>query len=55
MPLIIVLVITLVGLLVYMLCNSPEGGKAAEVGRIMFAFGILVLMLSLDKIPLLVR
>ena len=50
MPLILVIIITLIGLLMYLLINRPEGVKVAEVGRIMFAFGLLVLMLGMDKI-----
>lgn len=45
-----VFIITLIGLLIYLLVNRPESAKIAEVGRIMFAFGLLVLMFGMDKI-----
>jgi hypothetical protein len=44
------LVICLVGLLIYVMSNNPANGKLAEIGRIMFAFGLLALLLNGDKV-----
>lgn len=38
------LVMCIVGLLMYLLLNSPSHSKAAEVGRIMFGVALLVLL-----------
>lgn len=40
--------VALVGLLIY--AFSTQNGKLAEVGRIMFAFGLLTLLLHGDKV-----
>ena len=41
------LVVLLVGLLMYAFAR-PESPKAAEIGRIMFAFGLLAFLLRLS-------
>ena len=41
-------VVCIVGLLIYLLVK-PELNKVAEVGRIMFAFGLLVTLLELPN------
>lgn len=45
------LLVLLVGLLMYVLSKEP---KINEIGRIMFAFGLLALLLGADKIVALV-
>lgn len=47
--------VMLVGLLIYMLSNNPANNKLAEVGRIMFAFGLLALLLSGAQIVALLK
>jgi Na+/phosphate symporter len=46
MPLYVLLVILLVGVLLYLRCANP---KHQEVGRIMFAFGLLVFLLAISS------
>ena len=45
----------IVGLLMYVLTNRPESGKVAEIGRIMFACGLLALLLAGDQVLRLTR
>ena len=40
------LLVALVGLLVYVLCNTPGTAKIAELGRISFFAGLLAFLLS---------
>jgi hypothetical protein len=42
--------VMIVGLLIYILTNKPESNKIAEIGRIMFAFALLALLLGGDQI-----
>jgi hypothetical protein len=44
------LVICVIGLLIYVMSNNPANGKLAEIGRIMFAFGLLALLFNGDKV-----
>lgn len=46
------LLVALVGLLMYALSANP---KIVEIGRIMFAMGLLAFLLTSDKIVTLVR
>lgn len=46
--------VAVLGLCIYLLCNrqTPLGAKIAEVGRIMFAFGLLVVLLEYVRVAL---
>lgn len=46
------LLVLIVGLLMYALAVNP---KIQEIGRIMFAFGLLALLLGSDKLVALLR
>jgi Na+/phosphate symporter len=52
MPLALSLIVLIVGLLMYALATNP---KIQEIGRIMFAFGLLALLLGADKVVSLIR
>jgi Na+/phosphate symporter len=41
------LLVSLVGLVVYAISTNP---KAVEIGRIMFAFGLLVFLLAFQRV-----
>ena len=40
------LFVALVGLVIYLICNGPNSAKPAELGRIMFAMGLLAFLLT---------
>lgn len=41
------LLVCIIGCLLYLLLNQPEYSKLAELGRIMFAIGLLVVLRSM--------
>jgi len=45
------LIVCIIGLIIYMITN-PVNNKAVEVGRIMFAFGLLALLLTAQSLNL---
>lgn len=52
MVILLPVLILLIGLLMYALCVNP---KLQEIGRIMFAMGLLAFLLTSDKIVTLLR
>ena len=42
--------VMILGLIIYLLAKAPESQRPGEVGRIMFAFGLLALLLNGDKV-----